>query len=279
MKVCFGLILLTFVAGCQSPPHGEPEPEQKPTLASGIKVEKSPNGLEVVSPLRDVVCPAKCNLSSPTEVILPVVYGGSGEQGPPPGYPQPPEDGPDSPKPPHDPGDHGLCRLYAVTGDLYRCDGPAYPPPLCPGLIFSPQSHEFLDATMTYGNSCKRSLFKPYLVRPISEMTLKAGTVFVSDKDTEVPPPLPAPPSPPIPQKNPPTKKLNVYKHIVNADLQTVEFPQILRVDDYGFVVGSLAPFSAPTKINFQVRGRNPKGSVLLEFPINLVPEGEEANE
>lgn len=160
------------------------------------------------------------------------------------------------------PGGYKFCELYALTGDLYLCGKP----PHCPGLIFSPKNQQLLEVTVTtFGKACDLKLFKPHVVKPVSELTLVEGTEFVPLS----PPHLPGTPPPPVPPH--PRAALQVRDHILNAGLLTVGFPQILHVDEEGYLVGRLAGFSAPTKINVVLHGSNPKGQVDLRFTINLV--------
>jgi len=260
MKVVFGMLLLAAnLAGCQSVPSGEPASEAKPEV-HGLEVDQGASGLTVLPIRRDVTCPTSCPVSMAPDVITPLVYDGSGVEGPPPGWPGPP-DGPDPPPahPPHEDG-YKYCELYALTGDLYLCGKP----PKCPGLIFSPKTQQLLEVTVTsFGVPCDIKLFKPYVVKPVSELTLVAGTEFV--------PLLPQPPAP-----THPCATLQVRERFLNAGLVTVDYPQTLRVDERGYLVGSLALFTAPTKINVVLRGSNPKGDAELRFTINLVPAGNE---
>jgi hypothetical protein len=153
-----------------------------------------------------------------------------------------------------------FCELYVLTGDLYLCGKP----PKCPGPIFSAKYQQLLEVTVTkFAAVCDSKQFKPHAVKPIPNLTLVAGTEFAP-----ISPPSQGTPPPPTH----PRVTLQVHEHILNADLVTVDFPQVLRVDEQGYLVGSLALFSAPAKINVVLRGSNPNGTVELPFTIDLVP-------
>lgn len=269
MKEICGGLLAAILAGCQSMPSRVPASHTNPTVALGLEVEQRVSGLTAMMPVRrDVTCPTSCHLTMTPNVIIPLVYDGSGVDGPQPGWPDPP-DGPGNPTPPHDdaPGGYKFCELYALRGDMYLCGKE----PQCPGQIFSPKNQKLLEVTMTtFGATCSLTLFKPYVVKPVTELTLVAGTKFVPLS----PPPPPGTPPPPAPTY--PHATLQVREHFLNAPLVTVQFPQILRVDNQGYLVGSLSLFSAPTQINVALRGSNPKGEAELRFTINLVPAGKD---
>lgn len=270
MKENLGVwFLAAMLAGCQSVPPPAATTDANSGGITGIVVEQGGRGLSVVDIRRDVTCPAHCQVTVTPNIVVPDVYDGSGMEGPPPGWPGSPDYPGESPTPPHDvaPDGYKFCELYVLMGDLYMCGEP----PRCPGPIFSPKYQRFLELTaVSYGTPCRMALFKPHVVKPVPELTLVAGTKFVPPS---TPPPILDPPPPPPPY---PRATLQVGERILNAGLVTVDFPQTLRVDDDGYLVGSLALFSAPTKINVAIRGSNPKGSVVLRFTINLVPAGEE---
>lgn len=266
MKYLGVWLLAAMLAGCQSVPPPAASTDANSGGITGTVVEQGEWGLSVVDIRHDVTCPAHCQVTVTPNIVVPDVHDGSGMEGPPPGWPGPPDYPGDSPTPPHDvaPGGYKFCELYVLMGDLYMCGKP----PRCPGAIFSPKYQRFLElSAVSYGAPCRMALFKPHVVKPVPELTLVAGTKLVPPS---TPPPILDPPPPPYPRAT-----LQVGDRILNADLVTVVFPQTLRVDSNGYLVGSLALFSAPTKINVAIRGSNPNGSAELRFTINLVAAGD----